>query len=99
MNAPCDHVSVEALKIADDLLRDKPTDADAQNLMRKASVAQTVTKHSWEQKTSYRDKLRDEAQAVSLEQAAKVVTADVMTQRLLDEALARVAKEPNNLNH
>jgi tetratricopeptide (TPR) repeat protein len=43
--------------------------------------------------------MRDEAQAVSLEQAAKVVTGDAMSQRLLDEALARVAKEPNNLNH
>jgi tetratricopeptide (TPR) repeat protein len=90
---------VDALKVADELLKDKPTDADAQNLMRKASVAQTVTKHSWDQKTTYRDKMRDEAQAVSLEQAAKVVTGDVMAQRLLDEALARVAKEPNNLNH
>lgn len=90
---------VEALKVADDLLRDKPTDADAQNLMRKSSVAQTVTKHNWEQKTSYRDKLRDEAQAVSLEQSAKVVTGDTMTQRLLEEALGRVAREPNNLNH
>ena len=89
----------EALKMADELLKDKPTDADAQNLMRKASVAQTVTKQGWEQKTSYRDKLRDEQQAVSLEQGAKIVTADAMTQRLLDEALARVAKEPNNLNH
>ena len=89
----------EALKMADELLKDKPTDADAQNLMRKASVAQTVTKQGWEQKTSYRDKLRDEAQAVSLEQGAKIVTGDTMTQRLLDEALARVAKEPNNLNH
>ncbi|MDP3071601.1 MAG: tetratricopeptide repeat protein [Opitutaceae bacterium] len=89
----------DALKIADELLREKPTDADAQNLMRKASVAQTVGKHSWDQKTSYRDKLRDEAQAVSLEQSAKVVTGDTMTQRLLDEALARVAKEPANLVH
>jgi tetratricopeptide (TPR) repeat protein len=89
----------EALKIADDLLKDKPTDADAQNLMRKSSVAQTVTKQGWDQKTTYRDKLRDEAQAVSLEQSAKIVTGDVMSQRLLDEALARVAKEPNNLNH
>jgi tetratricopeptide (TPR) repeat protein len=90
---------VEALKVADDLLKDKPTDADAQNLMRKSSVAQTVTKHSWDQKTSYRDKMRDEAQAVSLEQSAKIVTGDTMTQRLLEESLARVAKEPNNLNH
>ncbi len=89
----------EALHIADELLKDKPTDADAQNLMRKSSVAQTVNKHNWDQQTHYRDKLRDEAQAVSLEQAAKVVTGDTMTQRLLDEALARVAKEPNNLNH
>jgi hypothetical protein len=40
--------------------------------------------------------LRDEAQSVSLEQS-RIVTADALPQRLLDEALARVAKEPNNL--
>lgn len=89
----------EAVKIADEILKGKPTDAEAQALMRKASVAQTVTKHNWDQQSSYRDKLRDEAQAVSLEQAAKVVTGDAMSQRLLDEALARVAKEPLNLAH
>ncbi|MSU51366.1 MAG: tetratricopeptide repeat protein [Opitutus sp.] len=89
----------ETLKIVDDILRDKPTDAAAQNLMRKASVAQTVTKHAWDAQQSYRDKLRDEAQSISLEHSAKLVTGDNMTQRLLDEALARVAKEPNNLNH
>jgi tetratricopeptide (TPR) repeat protein len=89
----------EALQVADEILRDKPTDADAQNLMRKASVAQTVVKHKWDDKDSFRGKLRDEKEAVTLEQAAKVVTADVMTSRLLEEALARVAKEPLNLNH
>lgn len=89
----------DALKIADEILRMKPTDAEAQSLMRKASIAQTVKKDNWDQQGSYRDKLRDEAQAVSLEQSSKVVTGDAMTQRLLDEALGRVAKEPNNLNH
>jgi tetratricopeptide (TPR) repeat protein len=90
----------EALKIADEILRTKPTDADAQVLMRKASIAKTVTDHNWDQaQTSFRDKLRDGEQAVSLEQAAKIVTGGSMTQRLLDEALARVAKEPGNLNH
>ena len=89
----------DALKAADEILRGKPTDADAQNLMRKASVAQTVDKHKWDDQNTFRDKLRDEVQSVSLEQAAKVVTADVMTNRLLEEALARVTKEPNNLNH
>ena len=74
-------------------------DADAQNLMRKASIAQTVTKGNWDGQGTFRDKLKDEAQAVSLEQAAKVVTSGDMTQRLLEEGLALVVKEPGNLNH
>lgn len=89
----------DALKIADEILKTRPVDSDAQNLMRKASVAQTVVKNRWDAQTTYREKLRDETEAVSLEQAAKVVTTDSMTQRLLDEALERVAKEPANLNH
>lgn len=89
----------EALKTADLMLKTKPMDAEAQNLMRKASIAQTVTKGNWESKESFRDKLKDEAQAVSLEQAAKVVTSSDMTQRLVGEALTRVAQEPANLNH
>ena len=89
----------DALKIADEILTGKPTDSDAQNLMRRASVAQTVTKVGWGNDASYRDKLRDEKESVSLEQQSKVVAGDTMTRRLLDEALARVAKEPLNLNH
>jgi len=89
----------EALKTADALLKQRPADADGQNLMRKASIAQTVTKGNWESQGNFRDKLRDEAQAVSLEQAAKVVTAGDMGQRLVDEAVARAQAEPANLNH
>lgn len=89
----------EALKMADEVLKTKPMDADAQNLMRKASIAQTVTKGNWDGQGTFRDKLKDEAQAVSLEQAAKVVTSGDMTQRLLEEGLALVVKEPGNLNH
>src|SRR4051812_43239860 len=43
----------EALKIADEILRLKPADAEAQDLMRKASVAQTVTKVGWENQTNF----------------------------------------------
>ncbi len=89
----------DALRIADEMLRTKPTDGDAQNLMRKASIAQTVTSGNWESKESFRDKLKDEAQAVSLEQSAKVVRSGDMAQRLLAEALERVAREPANLTH
>ncbi|RRJ96698.1 hypothetical protein Ga0100231_023190 [Opitutaceae bacterium TAV4] len=90
---------IEALKVADELLRHKPQDGEALALMRRASVAQTMDKGKWENKTSFREKLRDEKQAVSLEQASKVITSSEMTERLVEEAKARHAAEPENLNH
>jgi tetratricopeptide (TPR) repeat protein len=87
----------EALRMADAILRERPVDAAAQDLMRRASIAQTATK--WESTASFREALRDEAEATSLEQAAKVVTSEEMARRLVDEARARVAEEPGNLNH
>jgi len=91
--------AAEALRIADAILKTQTVDADAQNLMRRASIAQTMTKGNWESSASFRDKLQNEVQAMSLEHAAKVVTSEKMTQRLIDEALTRVAAEPENLNH
>ncbi|MDR1283737.1 MAG: hypothetical protein LBK99_23395 [Opitutaceae bacterium] len=89
----------EALQVADELLRHKPQDGEALALMRRASVAQTMNKGHWEAKASFREKLRDEKQAVSLEQAAKVVTSAEMTERLIEEAKQRHAEQPENLNH
>ncbi len=89
----------EALRAADTLLKMHPQDGDALSIMRKAAIAQTTEKGNWEEKGSFRDKLRDEAQAVSLEQASKVVTSDEMTQRLIGEALERLKAQPENLNH
>ncbi len=90
----------EAVRVADDLLKVRPQDGDALALMRKASVAQTMDKGNWESSgTSFRSKLKDESQAVSLEQANKVVTSTEMTERLIAEAKERLALQPENLNH
>jgi tetratricopeptide (TPR) repeat protein len=89
----------DALRAADELLKLKPQDGDGLALMRKAAVAQTTDKGNWEEKGSFRDKLKDEAQAVMLEQASKVVTSEEMTQKLIDEALERLKSQPDNLNH
>ena len=89
----------EALRTADKLLKISPQDGDALAVMRKAAIAQTTEKGNWEDKGSFREKLRDEAQSISLEQASKVVTSDEMTQRLINEALERLKAQPENLNH
>jgi tetratricopeptide (TPR) repeat protein len=89
----------EALRAADMLLKMRPQDGDALNLMRKASIAQTSEAGKWEEKGSFRDKLKDEALAVSLEQASKVVTSDEMNERLIKEAMERHQKQPDNMDH
>jgi tetratricopeptide (TPR) repeat protein len=89
----------DALRAADLILKLMPQDGDALALMRKASIAETAEKGKWDEQGSFRDKLKDEALAVSLEQAAKVVTSDEMTERLIKEAKDRHAQQPDNLDH
>lgn len=88
----------QAISLGNKMLKLKPSSQEAQDLLRFASVEQSMKKGNWEKETSYRDKLKDEEQAISLEQAAKVVTSEEMTWRLISEAYARFEKEPDNLN-
>ena len=48
----------EAISVADYMLAARPADASALNLLRKASVAQTVAQGHWESSATFRDKLR-----------------------------------------
>jgi tetratricopeptide (TPR) repeat protein len=89
----------DALRLADELLKLKPQDGDALALMRKSAIAQTTEKGNWEEKGSFREKLKDEAQSTLLEQSAKIMTSDETTQKLIDEALVRLQAQPDNLNH
>lgn len=88
-----------AISLGNKMLKLKPNSNEAQDLLRHASVEQSMKKGNWEKEGSYRDKLKDEEQAVSLEQAAKVVTSEEMTWRLISDAYARFEAEPNNLNN
>jgi tetratricopeptide (TPR) repeat protein len=90
----------EALQVAEVLLQKRPNDGRAQELMKNASVAQSIHKGKWESSSgSFRDKLKDEEQAISLEQASKIVTGEEMTRRLIQESIEKVKTEPNSLNH
>ncbi|MGH8016904.1 MAG: tetratricopeptide repeat protein [Opitutaceae bacterium] len=90
----------EAVSLADHLLREKPADLDLQDLAKRASVAQSIAAGRWDSASgTYRDKLRDEDLAVSLEQSGKVVNSAEMSERLIAEAAARIELEPENLNH
>lgn len=92
--------AVDAVAIADRLLGDNPADLDLQDLGKRASVAQSIAAGRWDSASgTYRDKLRDEDLAVTLEQASKSVNSEEMTTRLVNDAIARIEIEPGNLNH
>jgi tetratricopeptide (TPR) repeat protein len=92
--------SPEALKIAERLLKAQPGDGELVELVKRASVEQSIAAGRWDSGSgTYRDKLRDEQRAVSLEQADKIVSSEEMTTRLVNEAIARIKSEPDNLNH
>jgi tetratricopeptide (TPR) repeat protein len=91
--------AAEAVKVAEAVLRVEPANGSALNLLRNASVAETMTHGRWEDAGSYRGKLKDEEKAVSLEQSGKLATSEAMAVRLAAEARERLAHEPDNLNH
>jgi len=92
--------SPDALRIAERLLRAQPGDGELVELVKRASVEQSIAAGRWDSGSgTYRDKLRDEQRAVSLEQSDKIISSGEMTTRLVNEAIARLGEEPDNLNH
>lgn len=92
--------SADAVGIADNLLADDPANMEYQELVKRASVAKSISAGKWEAPGgSYRESLRDEEAAVSLEQSGKVMASEEMTRRIIEETKARIEAEPLNLNH
>jgi len=50
-----------ALSVADSLLAENPVDGEAQTLMRKASIAQTLDEGNWEETGDFRTKVKAES--------------------------------------
>lgn len=90
----------EAVAVGDHILRISPGHGEAQDLLKDASVSQSLSAGNWEEETgSYREKLKDAKEAASLEQSAKFVAGDEATRNLIDEAITKAEAEPQNLNH
>jgi tetratricopeptide (TPR) repeat protein len=91
--------SEEAIRIGDDAYLEHPTDEEIQSLIKQASVEQSINKGNWEDEKSFRDKLKDEEQAQMLEQANRAKTGESGLRSLIEEAMAAVAEEPENINY
>ncbi len=88
-------------KILGELASAFPGDADILRVLKNVSANRTMSEGGYDALEggggSYRDILKDKAEAVSLEQEKREVKTDEVASRLLAEAEARLAKEPRNL--
>ncbi|HEY0550950.1 MAG TPA: tetratricopeptide repeat protein [Verrucomicrobiae bacterium] len=91
----------KAEKVYTDLLRIRPNDPEISQLAKNVSARQTLHEGGYEEVAqtggSYRDILKDKGEAVSLEQANRVVKSDDVAQNLITEYEARLQTEPGNL--
>lgn len=90
----------EAVKVGDAILEFSPGHGDASDMIRRASVTQSIEQGKWdEENTDFREKLRDEDQAVKLEQQSRNVNDEATLHELIGEVYAKIQAEPENINH
>ena len=88
----------EAIRVGVVAYRANPSDGEIQELIKKASVEQTMEAGKWEEDKSFRDKLKDEDESQKLEQAGRAKTGDSGLRALIAEAKKGVDLEPENMN-
>ena len=89
----------EAMQVADSILRKNPSNGDAQELARSASVIKTMNKGNWEdQDKDFKDKLKDSAEALEREKQTSSVSDEETLNRLVEKLKAQIETDPENIN-
>jgi len=89
----------DCIRVCDRILKEAPGDGDAQEIVKRASVAQSMDKGKWEEEGDFRSKLKDKVEAESLEQASRSTTSEENVEKLIEETKERIQEEPENLNN
>ena len=88
-----------AIQTGNAILAINPSDGDAEDMMKRASVAVAMTQGKWEGSSNFREQLKNKEEAEALEQSAKTVNDAKGLEGLIRQAYDNVQAEPQNLNH
>ncbi len=88
-----------AIQTGNEILQLNPSDGEAEDMMKRASVAVAMNKGNWEGSTNFREQLKDKEEAEALEQSAKTVNDAKGLEALIRQTYDLVQAEPENLNH
>ncbi len=81
------------------LVRLNPSEPELMKKLKDATALDTVQRGNWEGATSYRDVMKDSKEAILLEQQAKAVKTSRDVDALMEETLAKIEREPQNVNY
>ena len=88
----------EAVRVAGEVLSGQPGNEQAQDLIKRASVAESMERGKWGEETDFREKLANEEEAIELEQQSRVVNDAETTEKLVNKNLKLLEKEPDDMN-
>jgi len=91
-------LSDQAIEIGNAILEINPSDGDAEDMMKRASVAVAMNKGKWEGSKDFRDQLKDQAETEALEQASKTVNDSKSLESLIRSTYDQIQAEPQNLS-
>ncbi len=89
----------EAIKIGNHVFQKNAGDPEAQELVKQASVAQSMEKGNWDGDDDFRSKLKDQDEAKALEQEARTVNDNEALVELIERAKIRVNQNPEDLGN
>lgn len=81
------------------LMRMSPNDQDAIKAMKDAAALDTMKSGGWEGAESYRDVMKDKKTATLLEQEGRAVKSGDASAKLVEDTLAKINREPENVNY
>ena len=82
-----------AIQTGNAILEINPSDGDAEDMMKRASVAVAMTKGKWEDSTDFREQLKDKEEAEALEQSAKAVNDSKGLEALIRQTYDKVQRK------
>ena len=81
----------------------RPKDPEATKALKDAMALDSMSTDGWvetaEEGGTFRDIIKDEDEAVRLERVSKAVKSEKDADALIDDGLARIEAEPDNINH
>ncbi len=91
----------QALQCFEELVEMNPNDADALKALKDTMAINSMNRDGWEDaaRDGFRSAIKDTKESESLEREAKAVKGQKDIEALIEETLAKIEKEPANINY